>query len=99
MQMGKKNREKKVKTPPELLSKEERETRVEKLYDLFKQYDAWAPEKYPAQKQFETVCQEYIENGESVDGKIRFPELNKNIYYIISNKKRTEPTLHLLHIG
>ena len=95
--MGKKSRNK-IKTLPELLSKEERETRVEKLRNLFREKNAWEPDAYPALKEFDRVCKEFVENGETTDGKILFPEIQKQIHYVINNKKRHEPILYLRHV-
>ena len=92
--MGKKS--KKNKSQPELLSETEREERVEKLRNLFREKNAWDPETYPALKTFDDICKEYVTKGESVDGKINFPECKRVICYTISARKRTQPILHLL---
>lgn len=97
--MGKKSKVKKEKKIDILLSKEEREERVEKLRDLFREKNAWDPETYEALKKFDDVCKEFVEKGETVEGKIPFPEIKKKIHYMINSKKRHEPILHLLHVG
>lgn len=81
-----------------LLTSEERAERVEKLRDLFREKDAWYPASYGALAEFDAILRKFVEDGQSVTGKIWFPEIEKHIFYIINNKRRHAPTLHLLNL-
>ena len=79
----------------EKLTGEEREERVNFLKTLLLQIGVYDT-RYSAINKFEKICQDFIDHGDSVDGKIPFPELNKKICYIISNRKHIKPTLWLM---
>ena len=96
--MGKKNRDKKDKMETAILTKKEREERVENLRELFRAKNAWDPNTYEALKIFNDVCNKYVEDGKTISGKILFPEINKNIIYMINSKKHHNSILHLLQI-
>lgn len=97
--MGKKSRRNRVKTEPTILDKFGREQRVRELRQLLEDEDLWHPERFLAVGEFEKICNDFIENGETREGKIAFPEFNRTIYYLIPRLERHHPVLHLLWNG
>lgn len=55
-------------------------------------------EEYPAIKELKQKFDEYINNEYSISGKIKFPEINRKIEYILPIKENIQPLFVLRQI-
>jgi hypothetical protein len=88
--MVKKNKIKPQKT------KEDRQAFYNKIIGIFGNLGIWSMSFEPI-NEFNNILMKYVETGEHFQGKIPWKEQNREIYYILTNTKHIEPTVHLLH--
>lgn len=51
--------------------------------------------EYPAITDLVSILENYVENGESVSGKIQFYEVGRTIEYVLSKKKNFQNSINL----
>lgn len=88
---------KKVKKPKEYKTVEERSVWTNGIIKQFS--DLGCTLQYPAMKEFYKLLGDYVKTGESVSGKIDFPECprgGREIHYILTNSKGKNNTIQFL---
>ena len=74
-------------------------TRVQEAINLYKQlYDLGISEAVcPGVKDFKAILNDFVKNGQSLSGKIKLPEINRQIVYILTMQPHIISSVSLKH--
>jgi len=95
--MGRKG-EKNKKTKKIIVLKS-REDRVKEIVEMTKKLrNLGLDNKLDEIKQFNNICRDYIDNGESIQGKIKIVQANRTLEYVLPRRKNNEIIVNLKYI-